>query len=220
VLHNPPSKDGVALVYGCGTLGLCSVSILRALYPGVTVVAVARYSHQARIAEELGAHKVVRHRPTGLIISEVGRLTGSELLEPWRGLPMLNGGVDVVYDSVGLPETLEVAVRVTRSRGRVVVTGVETPHRFEWTPLYFKEIALVGSNAFGVEEYMGRRQHAMCWYFDFIRDKEIDVTPLLTHRFSLAQYREAFMVCGDQGTSQAVKVLFDYTGAPGSTSIR
>ena len=29
------------------------------------------------------------------------------------------------------------------------------PARFEWTPLYFKEVKLIGSNAFGVEEYDG-----------------------------------------------------------------
>ena len=110
---------------------------------------------------------------------------------------------------------LEVAVRIVRSRGQIVVTGVETPHRFEWTPLYFKEIALVGSNAFGIEEYQGRRKHAMEWYFEFVETKAVDVTPILTHRYRLRDYRDAFMTCYDQGANQAVKVLFDFGAAPG-----
>ncbi len=129
---------------------------------------------------------------------------------------MLNGGVDIVYDSVGLPETLEVGVRVTRSRGCIAVTGVETPRRFEWTPLYFKEITLVGSNAFGIEEIDGRRQHAMEWYFEFIRTQRIDVTAIITHRFPREAYRDAFMTCYSQGDHSAVKVLFDAFPAAGA----
>jgi threonine dehydrogenase-like Zn-dependent dehydrogenase len=124
--------------------------------------------------------------------------------------PPKEGGVDVVYDSVGSPETIEVGVRVTRSRGAIVVTGVEAPRRFEWTPLYFKEIQLLGSNAFGVEEYRGRRQHAMDWYFELLRANELDLSSIITHRFRLEQYREAFLTCYDQGRSRAVKVLFDH----------
>ena len=209
VLRHPPPPSGIALVYGCGTLGLCSIPILRHLHPQVTVVAVARFEHQAALARQLDAHQVLPHRPTREILTELARTSGASLLEPWRGLPMLNGGVDVVYDSVGLPETLEVAVRATRSRGSVVVTGVETPHRFEWTPLYFKEIALVGSNAFGIEELDGRRQHAMEWYFELLQREAVDLTPILTHRFALEDYRDAFMACYRQGESGAVKVLFD-----------
>ncbi|MFM7142972.1 MAG: zinc-binding dehydrogenase, partial [Alphaproteobacteria bacterium] len=122
----------------------------------------------------------------------------------------LNGGVDVVYDTVGLPETIEAGVRIVRPRGAIVVTGVERPRRFEWTPLYFKEISLVGSNAFGEEDFEGARKHAMEIYFDLLRAGRIDVTPILTHRFPLERWREAFLACFDQGKSGAVKVLFDY----------
>ena len=101
---------------------------------------------------------------------------------------------------------------MTRSRGKIVALGVEVPRRFEWTPLYFKELALVGSNAFAIEELDGRRQHAMEWYLEFIRDGKIDITAISTHRYSLEQYGEAFMSCWDQGKSGAVKVLFEFPG--------
>ena len=38
----------------------------------------------------------------------------------------------------------------------------------------------------------------------------LDVTPIITHRFSLDHYRDAFMACWDQGSSGAVKVLFTF----------
>ncbi len=209
-LHHPPPRGGVALVYGCGTLGLLNIAILRALHPDVRVLAVARYPHQAELARRLGAEEVFAHRPTAALIEAIARATRAEVQKPWRGLPMLNGGVDVIYDSVALPETLEVGVRAVCSRGRIVITGVEVPRRFEWTPMYFKEISLIGSNAFGIEEYEGRRQHAMAWYFEFIRTKRIDVTPIITHRFRLDEYRDAFLTCYNQGGNGAVKVLFDF----------
>src|SRR5439155_25947375 len=120
------------------------------------------------------------------------------------------GGVDVVYDTVGLPETIETGLRVAAARAAIVVTGVEMPRRFEWTPLYFKEIAVIGSNAFGVEEFEGRRRHAMEVYLELVAERRIDCTPILSHRFPLDRYREAFLACGDQGRSGAVKVLFTY----------
>jgi threonine dehydrogenase-like Zn-dependent dehydrogenase len=129
---------------------------------------------------------------------------------------MLNGGVDVIYDTVGLAETLEVGIRITRPRGAIVITGVEMPERFEWTPLYFKEIHLIGSNAFGFEDFAGERKHAFEIYFDLVKTKRIDVTPILTHRFVLEDYREAFLACLEQGKSGAVKVLFDYDRRPGA----
>jgi len=144
------------------------------------------------------------------VVEGAAEFTGSELHEPWRGLPMLRGGFDVIYDTVTSPGTLEIGVRVARSRARIVALGVEPPRRFEWTPLYFKEIALCGSNAFGMETWQGRRQHAMEWYFEWLREGRIDAAPIITHRFSLERYREAFLACRDQGASGAVKVLFEY----------
>jgi threonine dehydrogenase-like Zn-dependent dehydrogenase len=70
---------------------------------------------------------------------------------------------------------------------------------------------MVGSNAFGVEEWKGKRQHAMRHYFDLIREHAIDVTPIITHRFALADYKQAFLYNHRQGDHRSVKVLFDFT---------
>jgi threonine dehydrogenase-like Zn-dependent dehydrogenase len=125
--------------------------------------------------------------------------------------------VEIIYDTVTAPATLEVGVRVTRARGRLVCLGVEIPRRFEWTPLYFKELSIVGSNAFAIEELDGRRMHAMEWYFELVRRRKVDVTSIITHRFRLEEYRQAFLSCYDQGASGAVKVMFDYRHAGGQS---
>src|SRR5881398_2941302 len=211
ILKRPPAPGATALVYGCGTLGLIAIAILRALAPATRVLAVARFPHQQALAERFGAELVLPHEPLVPLIERIAAETGAQLMRPWHGAPWLHGGgIGVVYDTVGSPETVEVALRVAAPRGAVVVTGVEMPRRFEWTPLYFKEIEVVGSNAFGVEDFEGRRRHAMEIYFELVASGRIDVTPVVTHRFGLDDYRRAFLACAKQDHSGAVKVLFTY----------
>lgn len=62
---------------------------------------------------------------------------------------------------------------------------------------------------FGIEELKGRRQHAMEWYFEFIRTRKLDATPIITHRYAIAAYKRAFMTFYKQGKNAAVKVVFD-----------
>jgi threonine dehydrogenase-like Zn-dependent dehydrogenase len=213
ILKRPPAPDGTALVYGCGTLGLLTIAILRTLHPATRVIAVARFPHQEALAQRFGAALVLAHEPVRAIVERVATETGAQVMSPWYGLPWLHGGgVEVVYDTVGSPQTVEVGLRVAAARAAIVVTGVEAPRRFEWTPLYFKEISVIGSNAFGVEEFEGRRRHAMEIYLELVANGRIDVTPILTHRFPLDRWREAFLACGEQGRSRAVKVLFEYPG--------
>jgi threonine dehydrogenase-like Zn-dependent dehydrogenase len=210
LLKRPPPTGGTALVYGCGTLGLIQILQLRTFHPSTRVLAVARFPHQRVLAERFGA-TVIDHEPTAALVERVGVSTGAQILKPWYGLPWLyGGGVDVIYDTVAAPETLEVGVRIAAQRGAIVVTGVEPPKRFEWTPMYFKEIELIGSNAFGVEEFEGVRRHAMAHYLALVAAGRIDVTPILTHRYPLEAWREAIMTCGNQGATGAVKVLFTY----------
>jgi threonine dehydrogenase-like Zn-dependent dehydrogenase len=215
VLHHPPSAGDIVVVYGCGTLGLCAIEILHKLFD-VKIYAITRFEHQARLAKRLGAIDAIPWRPTEDIIARFKEITGAaEVLPPVEGvpgLPMLHGtrGVRVIYNTVGTAESLEVSVRIGGPRSTVVLSGVDTPARFEWSPHYFKEINLVGSNAFGVEEWNGKRQHAMRHYFDLIRERRIDVTPIISHRFSLDDYKTAFLYNHHQGQHEAVKVIFQF----------
>jgi len=52
----------------------------------------------------------------------------------------------------------------------------------------------------------------MAWYFEFIRNRGFDATAIISHRFALEAYRDAFMTCYAQGDHAAVKVLFDRFG--------
>jgi threonine dehydrogenase-like Zn-dependent dehydrogenase len=210
ITRHPPPRSGRVLVYGAGSLGLCAVAILRALYPDVAVAVVARFDAQAKLARQFGAVKVLAHEPRLAVIEELVAWGGGRLRQPLQGLPMAYPGpIDVVYDTIGKPETFEVGVRVMAARGTLVKAGVHAPGRWEWSPLYFKEISWVGSNAFGFEEVDGKRQHAIAHYLDLVKDGRVDLRPMLTHTFRLDRWRDAFLAIANQGESGAIKVAID-----------
>lgn len=212
VTRTPPPPGGKAVVYGAGALGTTTTGILRALYPDVEVATIARWPGQAAMAERLGA-TVFAPEPRLELVEGLARWSGGSLRTPWQGLPFCHPGqVDVIYDTVGKPETLEVGIRVLKGRGTLVVTGVGAPGRFEWAPLYFKEIRVVGSNAFGIEEVDGRRQHGIAHYLDLVQQGRVDIASMLTHTFPLEQWREAFATIARQGETGAIKVAFDQRG--------
>ncbi len=162
VTRHPPPPGGKVLVYGAGSLGSAAVAVLRALHPDVEIAVVARFEAQATLARALGADEVLAPEPRLALIEALARWSGGVLHTPMAGLPMAHpGGIDVVYDTVGKPETFEVGVRVLKARGTLVKSGVHASGRWEWSPLYFKEISWVGSNAFGFETVDGARKHGI-----------------------------------------------------------
>jgi threonine dehydrogenase-like Zn-dependent dehydrogenase len=212
ITRNPPAAGSRVLVYGAGALGSTHIAVLRALFPDVEVGVVARFPAQIDFAHKLGAAQVFTDPfDRAQLIEDVSAWSGGEVIAVPRGLPMaFPGGIDVVYDTIGKAETLEVGCRVVRSRGTLVQAGVHGAERWESTPLYFKEVRLVGSNAFGVEEVEGVRKHGIAHYLDLAGSGRIDLSGLLTHKFRLQEWRDAFGVLADQGETGAMKVAFDF----------
>jgi threonine dehydrogenase-like Zn-dependent dehydrogenase len=211
VTRHPPPPGGKVLVYGGGALGTSATAILRALYPDVDVMVVARFPAQAALARRLGA-SVVDPFPVAQLVEEVASWSGGVLNRFGdEVLPMAHpGGIDVVYDTVGTAQTAEVGVRVLKARGTMVKSGVHAPERWEWSPLYFKELSWVGSNAFGVEEVDGVRLHGIAHYLRLAAEGRVDLTGMLTHTYRLDQWREAFIALATQEQSGAIKVAFDF----------
>ena len=211
VTRHPPPPGGKVLVYGGGALGSTVTAIIRALHPDVEVMVVARFPAQAALARRLGA-SVVEPFPVEQLLEEAAAWSGGVLqrMEGTR-LPMAHpGGIDVVYDTVGTAQTAEIGVRLLKARGTMVKSGVHAPERWEWSPLYFKEISWVGSNAFGVEEVDGIRMHGIAHYLRLADEGRVDLTGMLTHTFRLEEWRDAFIALARQEQSGAIKVAFDF----------
>ncbi len=205
ILLAPPADGQTVLVYGSGTLAFAAIALLRHLYPAVQVWAATRPGVRAELATRFGAHAVLPSEPESLV-AQVAGLVGATPLQPWSKHDWLQDGPDVVYDTIGSTQTVETSLRLLASGGTLVVSGVEPPKRFEWTPLYFKELRIIGSNGFGLENVRGTTKHAMEHYFDFIAEG-LDLTPVITHRFPLDRWDEAVLTVKNARQTGAVKVL-------------
>ena len=209
ILQNPPNPGDNVLVYSLGTLGLSTVIALRTLYPDCHIIAVGRHAFQKDLASRLGAHNVLISGHG--IFQEVAEILGGKVYKVYRGKPIVIGGVNIVYDCAGSADTIETSLRLIKEKGTVVLIGVASPKRFEWSPLWLREISLVGSMSAGADNYGGRTMNTFEIYLELIRDGIIDVKPLVTHKFRLEQYQQAFETCANKRLTKSIKVLFDFS---------
>ena len=215
-------KSGsICAVYGCGNLGLLTILILKNIFADVQVVAIARFRHQAAMAIRFGADTVIESSPTDKLIEKIADYVNCNLYYLKNKKPWLIEGVDFLFDTVGSPETLEIGIRIVKARKRnlksefetsstIIVTGVSSPKRYEWTPWYFKEIKIIGSNAFAIEEFEGYREHSYFHYFRFLQEGRLDPTPMITHKYTLGEYKKAFITARSQKKHKSIKVAFSF----------
>lgn len=202
-------KDGdTVLVLGAGVSGLCTVTALRTLGCGCRVIVVAKHAFQGEAARRLGADDVIYLRDADLI-QAVSAATGGKLYKPVLGKRLLVGGVDMVYDCVGSKSTVDDALRLTRSRGTVVLLGMAAVlKRVDWTSIWLNELTVRGSVWGSGETFWNRRVRAMQLALEWMADGKLDFAPMVTHRFTLDDYKAAFDVTSHKGRHQVIKSAF------------
>jgi threonine dehydrogenase-like Zn-dependent dehydrogenase len=210
VLRRPPEEGDQVLVVGGGIIGLNTIQAARAIEPGCKITALVKYPFQAEAADRLGADHLLYSGEKG-IYEEVARLTDGKRYCGKFGNEMVLGGFDVIYDCVGSGRTLHDALRWVRTKGTVVLVGADLdPGRFDYTPLWNQEIELIGSEAHGMEVFEGRRIPTFELVTRLILEKKIDLRGLITHRFPLADYREAIKTLLNRKESKAIKGAFEF----------
>src|ERR1700732_1040237 len=204
----PPRRGETVVVVGCGALGMLLIHLVSRLYPGVTIWGVDVHPSQREKAVAIGATDFFSLPPRELIAT-IGERTETSLLRPLGGLPWLHGGVDRVYDTVATAGTLEMVFRVWRPRGTRVMVGVATPARFEWTPIYFKELAILGASGYGIETVDGARDPAFRLYLDLAARRRVEPGPLVTHTMPMQDFRQGFRSAREKATYASIKVLLE-----------
>ena len=103
------------------------------------------------------------------------------------------------------------ALRFTRAGGTVVMTGLaSTPGNVDWTPIWLKELTLLGTYAYAVERYQGRKMHTFELALDLMKKGLVDLNPLVTHRFKLEDYRQALEAATAKGRHGVIKAAFEF----------
>jgi len=158
--------DTVA-VLGPGPIGLLALQVARARGAGYIALTGTRES-RLELGRALGADMTVNVES-----EEVVRAIRDEI----------EGGPDVVLDAAGTASSFDQATRVAAKGGSIVLVGAWD--RVTWSPgiAIVKELQIRGSLA---------SPGAWPLAIDLIRRGKVDVEPLITHRFPLAEITRAF----------------------------
>jgi threonine dehydrogenase-like Zn-dependent dehydrogenase len=211
-LRRLPGPRQHALVLGSGTIGLAVVGALRVLSPDSDISAVARYPQQVQMAHRLGADRVLTRED---LYDATERITGAKVYSGILGNRAALGGFDVVYDCVGSGKTVTGSLRWARAQGAVVLAGARmAPVHADLTPVWHQEVDLVGLYAHGMEEWGGVRQPTYEITSRLLLERRMTVDGLITHRFPMAQWREAARTAMDK-RSGAIKVALERQPASG-----
>jgi len=118
------------------------------------------------------------------------------------------GGADRVFECVGSAPAMEDAVRLARPGGEVTLVGMPAARScLDLSALWYKEVSLAGSYAYGVEEYEGERINSFELALRIA--PEIKLETMIGPRFRLREYREAIAAARAAGREGHVKVVFD-----------
>jgi L-iditol 2-dehydrogenase len=169
-------------VVGCGVMGLLNLAAARALGAG-RLTAVEPDAERRRTALSFGADVALTPEEAGTALA---------------------AAVEFVVIGPGHPDVIRQALPYVRPGGTAVLftptpTGVLTP--LDLGELYFREVALVPSYSCGPEDT--RRAYAL------LQSGRVDVRPLVTHRFPLAEVQAAYETARAGGAALKVLVTFD-----------
>jgi threonine dehydrogenase-like Zn-dependent dehydrogenase len=91
-----------------------------------------------------------------------------------------------------------------------VLVGINLNNlKVDLNPVWYREVDLIGSHTFGVEDWQGRRVHTFDLVIEMLQQGSLVHEGLITHRFPFEQYRQAIRTAVDKH-SRSIKVIFDY----------
>lgn len=166
------------VVYAQGPIGLCATVGAR-LMGASLVIGIDGDENRLRMACELGADVILDYREVDTV-AEVKRLT--------------SGGADVAIEALGTQETFENCLHALRPGGMLSSPGVysgKLQMPYDAFAAGIGDYRIVTTLCPGGKERMRR-------LMEMVRHKRVDLTPLLTHTFTLDQIAEAYKLFGER----------------------
>jgi predicted dehydrogenase/threonine dehydrogenase-like Zn-dependent dehydrogenase len=199
------------VVIGAGLVGVLTMQLARAA--GCRVMAVDLDPSRVEEATSLGAH-------LALLSSD------ARLLQAAREFSRYGADAAVVTAATRSVEPLELAGKLLRDRGRIVVVG-DVGMGVSRHNLYHKELTLAMSRSYGPGRYdptyeqdghdypvgyvrwtEGRNMEA---FLDFLASRSINIVPLLQQRYQVSEAARAYH---DLGTGKAYTAILEYPAVP------
>jgi threonine dehydrogenase-like Zn-dependent dehydrogenase len=195
-------------VVGAGTVGILTLIAVKMLTPAAHVTVAAKHTRQRAAAKLAGADVVI---PPEHAVKAVRRSSHAVKLSPERGLEFLLGGVDVAIECTGSRSALDLALRTTRAGGRIVVSGIPGPGA-DLTPLWFRELELVGAYTAGTERIDGEERRTFDLAVELAAGLPI-LEQLVGATYPLERWRDALDHALGAGRLGTFKVAFAPQGS-------
>jgi threonine dehydrogenase-like Zn-dependent dehydrogenase len=170
-------------VVGVGAMGALAIRIARLRSPAA-IVAYGLREEELELARALGADEVVN-------VS--------------RGEPD-SGGLDVVVETAGAVPAVELSTRLVREGGRVVLLGIAGRDQELALPadrIPLRDLSILGS--------VGYTTAAWAEMVALLRERLVDLDPIVTHRFPLERYEDAFALM-DERSGIVARIVLEHAG--------
>lgn len=202
-LRWPRTGDRVVVI-GPGTIGLLVTAALRRLHPDLDIAVVSPGEFGAQKALEVGATRTL---PAGADAVEVlAAADGGRVIRPrMTKTPILEQGVDAVFDCVGLSETIDLATHLLRPGGTLVLAGGAGKQTMDWSLVWNRQLAILGTINFGPEPQLSGR-HTMSQIVEWLRDPQYPVGGIVTESLDLSEWKDGLALASAGPRSEQVKV--------------
>jgi threonine 3-dehydrogenase len=175
------------LITGAGPIGLMATAIAR--HVGARHVVVTDVNgYRLELARRMGASLALD-------------VTRDSLTDAMDSLGMQEG-FDVGLEMSGQPAAFRDMLRTLHHGGRIALLGIlPAGTAIDWDQVIFKGLLIKG--------IYGREMFETWYKMSSMLQSGLDLAPLITHRFPVAEYRNAFEV---MATGHSGKVVLDWTG--------
>ena len=166
------------VVFAQGPIGLCAAIGAR-LMGASLVIGVDGDESRLKMARKMGVDVVLNYRETD-VVSEIKKLTG--------------GGADVAIEALGTQETFENCLRSLRPAGTLSSLGV---YSGKLQVPYDAFAAGIGDYRITTTLCPGGKER-MRRLMEVVKHGRVDLSPLITHYFSLNEIGEAYRIFGER----------------------
>ncbi|HYC37245.1 MAG TPA: L-threonine 3-dehydrogenase [Usitatibacter sp.] len=170
------------LITGAGPIGIMAAAICR--HVGARHVVITDTNpYRLELALKMGAHRAVN-------------VTRESLKEVMPQLNMVEG-FDVGLEMSGVPEAFRQMLDAMNHGGKVAMLGIPPAEAaIDWTQVIFKGLTIKG--------IYGREMFETWYKMIAMLQSGLDLTPMITHRFDVADYLEGFRTMGSGKSGKVV----------------
>ena len=161
----------IVVIYGCGPIGLIAMQIFKA-YGAGTVIGIGRNEFRLNMAKKYA----------DVVINGVKE----PVLDIVREIAQAHGGADVIIETTAAASIYETMLQMARPEAHIIIVGFPGE-----VPIHIGKY--IGSKGLNIKGNYGRKLWSS-WekLNDLVSSKRIDLLDIVTHRFTLEQYEEAF----------------------------